>query len=93
MAALSARGKIIVWLVAGGFVVLLLWSTLASQQVECKVCVEFRGQKNCATASAANESQAAESAQSTACGTISSGMAEAVLCGDAAPVTRQCQVR
>lgn len=91
--AMSRRAKFGVWLVVGGFVVLLLWSTLASQQVECEVCVEFKGQRNCATASAANEGQAAQSAQTTACGTISSGMAESVLCGDAVPVRRQCRVR
>ena len=93
MAALSTRNKIIVWLLVGSFVVLLLWNTLASQQVECEVCVEFQGQRNCATASAANEAQAAKSAQTTACGTISSGMAESVLCGDVAPVSRRCRVR
>jgi hypothetical protein len=87
----KARRKHLVWLIVAGFVVLLMWSTMASQQVECDVCVEFNGRPNCATASAANEAQAAQSAQTTACGTVSSGMAEAVLCGDAAPVSRRCR--
>jgi len=91
--ALGPRSKYLVWLVVAGFVVLLMWSTMASQQVECEVCVEFKGRRNCATASAANEAQAAQSAQSTACGTVSSGMAESVMCGDAEPVSRRCQVR
>jgi hypothetical protein len=89
--AVKASRKHIVWLIVAGFVVLLMWSTMASQQVECDVCVEFNGRRNCATASAANEAQAAQSAQTTACGTVSSGMAEAVLCGDAVPVSRRCQ--
>ena len=83
--------KYFAWLIVAGFVVLLIWSTMASQQVECDVCVEFNGRRNCATASAANEAQAAQSAQTTACGTVSSGMAETVLCGDAVPVSRRCQ--
>jgi hypothetical protein len=91
--AVGPRSKYLLWIIVAGFVVLLMWSTLASQQVECEVCVEFNGRRNCATASAANETQAAQSAQSTACGTVSSGMAESVLCGDAAPVSRRCQVR
>jgi hypothetical protein len=81
------------WFIVAGFAVLLMWNTMTSQQVECEVCVEFNGRRNCATASAASETQAAQSAQSTACGTISSGMAESVMCGDAAPVSRRCQVR
>jgi hypothetical protein len=91
--AIGRGGKYLVWLIVVGFVVLLTWSTQASQQVECEVCVEFNGRRNCATASAANEAQAAQSAQTTACGTVSSGMAESVLCGDAAPASRRCQVR
>ena len=90
---MSVRGKYLVWLIVAGFVALLLWNTVASQQVECEVCVEFRGQRNCATASAATEGQATQAAQSTACGTISQGMAEAVMCGDVVPVSRRCQVR
>jgi hypothetical protein len=91
--ALSARGKTLTWVVIAGFVVLLLWSTMSSQQVECEICVEFKGRTNCATASAANEAQAVQSAQMTACGTISSGMAESVLCGDTPPVSRRCTTR
>jgi len=89
--AVKAQRKYLVWLIVAGFVVLLMWSTMASQQVECHVCVEFNGRSNCATASAANEAQAAQSAQATACGTVSSGMAEAVLCGDAVPASRRCR--
>jgi len=78
-------------LVVAGFVAFLAWSTLSRQQVECEVCVEFRGQRNCATASAASEGEAARQAQTTACGTISQGMAESVMCGDVAPASRRCR--
>ena len=91
--ALGPRSKYLMWLIVAGFVVLLMWSTMASQQVECEVCVEFKGRRNCATASAADEAQAAQSAQSTACGILTSGMAESVMCGDVQPDSRRCQVR
>ena len=91
--AIGPRAKHLMWFIVAGFAVLLMWNTMTSQQVECEVCVEFNGSRNCATASAASETQAAQSAQSTACGTVSSGMAESVMCGDAAPVSRRCQVR
>ncbi len=90
---MGVRRKHLMWMIVAGFVVLLLWSTLASQQVECEVCVEFNGRRNCATASASTEGQAVQAAQTTACGTISSGMAESVLCGDEVPVSRQCRTR
>ena len=85
--------KHVAWIAVVAFVAFLLWSTLTSQQVECEVCVEFKGRRNCAVASAASEAQAVQSAQTTACGTISSGMAESVLCGDAVPASRQCRTR
>jgi len=91
--AMTPRGKYVTWAIVVGFVVLLLWSTMASQQVQCEVCVEFKGRRNCATASAKSEAQAAQSAQSTACGPISSGMAESVMCGEVEPVTRRCETR
>ena len=37
------------------FVAFLAWTTLSAQKVTCKVCVEFNGQKNCASASHENE--------------------------------------
>ena len=91
--AIGPRAKYLMWLIVAGFVVLLMWNTMAGQQVECEVCVEFKGRRNCATASAADEAQAMQSAQTTACGTVSSGMAESVMCGDVQPVSRRCQVR
>ncbi len=75
------------------FIAFLTWSTLSGQKVECSVCVEFNGVRNCATASHETEAEAARSAQTTACGPITSGMADAINCDAKPPVTRQCQVR
>ncbi len=87
------RGRIVTLVVILGFVALLAWSTLSAQKTECEVCVEFNGMRNCATASAASEAEAAQSAQSTACGVLASGMAQAVMCGDTPPVVRRCTAR
>ena len=40
---MNSRAKGLTLLVVLGFVAFLLWSTLASQRVECAVSVEFRG--------------------------------------------------
>lgn len=81
----------LVFLVAMGGV--LLWSTLRAQNVECRVCVEFGGGRNCATAIAASEEEAARSAHTTACGVLTNGMNESIACGNRPPVERSCRVR
>ncbi len=71
----------------GGY---LVWSTLRSQQAECEICVEFAGQRRCATASAATELDAATQAQTAACGPLAGGMNDAIACSNRTPVSRTC---
>lgn len=87
------RGWLFGLLVAVGFAAYLLWTTLSSQRVECHVCVTFNGAQRCADASAELEAEAARSAQTTACGTLTSGMNESIACGNRPPVVRQCRTR
>ena len=75
--------------VAALFVVL----TTASAKVQCRVCVQFRGRTNCATAAGATEQAAREGAQSTACGPIANGMDEQIACGRSPPTSVQCRNR
>jgi len=75
------------------FVGLLLYNTLSAQRAECAVCVEFNGQRNCATASHETQSAAIQSAQTTACGTIAKGMNESIACGNVKPASVQCRTR
>ena len=85
------RNTIITVVVIAAFAGLLLYSTLSAQRIQCDVCVTFNGRSNCASATAATETDAARSAQSTACGILSQGMAESINCGDAQPTKRACQ--
>lgn len=88
------RSKTLAWLaLVAGFIAFLTWSTLSGQKVECRVCVEFNGQRNCATASHETEADAARSAQTTACGPMARGMADAINCDATPPVSRQCSTR
>ncbi len=72
---------------------LFLVLTRANAKVQCRVCVEFRGRTNCASAAGATEQAAREGAQSTACGPIASGMDEQIGCGRATPTLVQCNPR
>lgn len=88
---MTRRGTLLtllVILVFGGF---LLWSTLASQRVECTITVSFADGRNTATASAASESDAVREAQTAACGPLARGMNESIACGRVPPVSRQCR--
>ena len=67
--------------------------TTARAKVQCRVCMEFRGRTNCATAVGASAGAAREGAQSTACGPIASGMDEQIACGRTAPAVAQCRSR
>jgi hypothetical protein len=73
------------------FVGYLLWSTLALQRSECRVCVAYKGRRNCATASAASKSEAMRNGQTTACGVLASGMNDAIACGNEVPDASECR--
>ena len=89
MVPLKRRGLLLLALLA--FVAFLLWTTLSAQKVECQMCVKFGNGRNCATATAASESEAARSAQTTACGVLAKGMTASIECANTPPETRQCR--
>ncbi len=76
-----------------GFFAFLAWTTLSAQKVECNVCVDYNGKRNCATASHETEQEAIRSAQNTACGPVTSGMNDAIACDAKPPVSTQCSTK
>jgi len=70
---------------------LFFFMTTARAKVQCRVCMEFRGRSNCATAVGPTEQAAREGAQSTACGPIASGMDEQIGCSRTPAASIQCQ--
>ncbi len=89
--AIPRKSLVLLGLMA--FVAFLLWTTLSAQKVECEVCVRYGSGQNCATATAADSSEAARAAQTTACGPLASGMTASIECAAIPPVRRFCQVR
>jgi hypothetical protein len=75
------------------FAAFLAYTTLSAQKVTCTVCVEFNGRNNCSTASHTTELEAAQSAQSTACGPLTGGVNDAVACGRRPPVSQSCHAK
>ena len=74
-------------------IALFFYMSTARANEECTVCVEFNGRSNCATAAGSTAAEARETAQSTACGPVASGMNETIACGNRAPVSVQCTNR
>lgn len=87
------KSTAIIIILALGFAGLLLYSTLAAQQVECEACVTFNGKTNCASASGTTEEEALRTAVNTACGTISAGMDESIRCSGRPPERPRCQTK
>lgn len=79
--------------VIAGIAALFFIMTSSSAKVTCEVCMDFRGRNNCASASGVDEAQATETARSTACGPIASGMDESIACGNTVPATTRCRRR
>lgn len=69
------------------FIGLLVYLSLGQKQVRVEVCVEYRGQKNCRTASGPTEEQAIRTATDNACATITNGMTESMTCGRTPPLS------
>ena len=87
---MTSRAKALTVAIVVGFVALLLWSTLASQHVECTVAVDFRGRSGSATTSASSEANAVREAMTAACGPITGSMDEVIACANTVPVSRRC---
>jgi hypothetical protein len=88
---MSPRARTATILVIVGFVAYLLWSTLATQRVECTVAVEYMVRPGSATASAASELDAEREAQTAACGPITGSMNDRIACSRLRPITRTCR--
>jgi hypothetical protein len=88
---MTNRGKLLTLIAILAFGILLLWSTLSSQHVQCTVTVAYAGSEGEASASAASEVEAAREAQTAACGPLTRSMDERIACNRIPPVRRQCR--
>jgi hypothetical protein len=88
---MTSRGRLVTLLVVLLFGAFLLWSTLASQHVECTVAVAFRGAQGSGTASASSQEDAVREAQTAACGPLTGGMNDRIACSRIPPVSTKCR--
>ena len=72
------------------FVAAVIWSAFQATQIQCEVCVEYKGRKACSTAQAADVFQAEAQALSGACSQVTGGVTETLECDRTPPTTRRC---
>jgi hypothetical protein len=60
---------------------------------ECRVCVTFNGQTLCRTAASGTDKAAIESAVTSACSGLASGMTESIKCENTRPDSVECRER
>lgn len=66
---------------------LVVYSTMSMAQHRVKVCMQYGGQTNCATAAASTKEFAMRQAVSTACAPISGGVTGTLQCERSEPVS------
>jgi hypothetical protein len=79
--------------VLAGIAALFFVMTAGTATEECRVCMEYGGRTNCATAAGSTQAAATETARTTACGPITAGMNDVIACGNRAPASVQCRTR
>jgi hypothetical protein len=65
---------------------LLVYSTLTLGGQRVEVCMQFRGQQSCRTASGSTREQALRTALQNACAEIASGVTDSLACERSEPV-------
>jgi hypothetical protein len=68
----------------------LVWAILGSMRVQCEVCVTFRGQRTCRTATGATPEEARRTATDNACAFLASGMTDGIACANTPPDAATC---
>jgi len=63
----------------------VVYSTLQPQPFRCRVCISFKGGRDCRTASAAKREEAQRAATSNACAQLAGGVIETNQCENTPP--------
>ena len=75
------------------FIGIVIYLSTRIAHDECRVCVTFGGQTVCRTAASGTEKAAIESAVTSACSGLASGMDESIKCQNTRPDSVECSKR
>jgi hypothetical protein len=77
----------------GLFIAGVVYFSMTIAQQECEVCMTFMSQSVCRTAASGTREASIESAVTSACGTLASGMTESIRCSNTKPDRVTCRER
>ena len=87
--------RMLTWLiplvVALGFIGISVTQMVAEGAAECRVCVTFKSQRNCATGRGPTEKEAQDEAHRSACSRMTAGVTEAFACPNVAADEVSCK--
>jgi hypothetical protein len=67
------------------FLAFVVSTTFRGERVRVEVCMAFRGQRDCRTASAGNREEALRTAVTNACAQLASGVTDSMQCENTTP--------
>ena len=82
--------KLLVALGFSALIIYMVYSSFGFAKVNCEVCMELNGRKDCRTAWAASREEAIRTARDTACSLIANGRTENIRCGGTKPARVMC---
>ena len=85
------RGAVLTIVFFAALVATLGWLTWSVPQVECEVCIDFKGLRNCATAAAATKEEAMRGGRTTACAALAGGVRDSFACDATRPSVLRCR--
>ncbi len=77
----------------GLFIAIVVYFSMTIAEYECEVCVTFMNRSVCRTAASGTREASIESAVTSACGTLASGMTESIRCSNTRPDRVTCVER
>ena len=77
-------------LVGVAFVAFMFYAVLSEGRVQCEVCVDFGGQRECGSSAAADRNRAVQEAQSNACALLMGGVTNGIRCNATPPASIEC---
>lgn len=76
--------------IGAAFVAAVLWYAFEATQIQCEICVDYKGRSACSISRAADLRTAEMQAHSGACSQVTGGVTETLECDRIAPSVRRC---
>ena len=76
--------------IGAAFIAAVLWYAFDATQIQCEICVDYKGRSACSISRAADLMTAEMQAHSGACSQVTGGVTETLECDRIAPSVRRC---